>query len=50
MKRNNLLAASIVAVIFLTMTITPLQAQNGNVWSVAFYANPDWAGQPAMGM
>ena len=50
MKRNNLLAVGIVAVLFLAMTVTPLRAQNGNVWSVAFYAKPDWAGQPAMGM
>ena len=44
------IAATVVALVFLAMTITPLLAQNGNVWSVAYYANPDWAGQPAMGM
>jgi hypothetical protein len=50
MKRNNLLAASVVALLFLALAIKPLQAQNGNVWSIAFYANPDWAGEPVMGM
>ena len=50
MKRKTLLSAGVLALVLLAMTITPLLAQNGNVWSVAYYANPDWAGQPAMGM
>ena len=49
MKRNNLLSASVVALVFLAMTITPLQAQNGNVWNVSYFANPDWAGAAGHG-
>ena len=50
MKRNTLLSASVVALVFLAMTITPLLAQNGNIWSVAYFANPNWAAPASMGM
>ena len=50
MKRNTLLSAAVVALVLLAMTITPLLAQNGNVWNVAYFANPNWSAPPTMGM
>mgnify|MGYP001445062216 CR=1 FL=1 len=50
MKRSTLLSAAIMTLVFLAMTVAPLQAQNGNVWNVGYFANPDWAGQPVLGM
>lgn len=50
MKRKTLIAASVVGLVLLAVTITPLLAQSGNVWNVSYYANPNWSGTPAMGM
>lgn len=50
MKRKSLLSASILALVLLAMTITPLLAQSGNVWNVSYFANTNWSAPPAMGM
>jgi hypothetical protein len=50
MKRKTLISVSVVALVFLAMTITPLLAQNGNVWNVSYFANPNWSAPPSMGM
>ena len=39
MKRKSLLSAGIVALVLLAITITPLLAQNGNVWNVSYFNN-----------
>ena len=50
MKRKTLISISVVALVLLAMTITPLLAQNGNVWNVSYFANPNWAAPAAMGI
>ena len=49
MKRNTLLSAAVVALVLLAMTITPLLAQNGNVWNVAYYRQPRLGGAASHG-
>ena len=50
MKRKSLLSAGVVALVLLAITITPLLAQNGNVWNVSYFDNSNWTAPPAMGM
>jgi len=50
MKRKNVMPAIAVALLLLAVMITPLLAQNGNVWNVQFYNNPNWTAPPAMSM
>ena len=50
MKRKSLLSAGIVALVLLAITITPLLAQNGNVWNVSYFNNSNWTAPPAMGI
>ena len=50
MKRKSLISAGVVALVLLAITITPLLAQNGNVWNVSYFNNSNWTAPPAMGM
>jgi hypothetical protein len=50
MKRRILRSVGVVALVLLAVTVTPLLAQNGNVWNVSYFANPNWTAPAAMSM
>jgi hypothetical protein len=52
-KRSALYLATIAVTVVLALVLTVAlpqagQAQNGNTWTVQFYANPDWSGSPSL--
>ena len=50
MKRRILQSVGVVVLVLLALAVTPLLAQNGNVWNVSYFANPNWTAPAAMSM
>lgn len=50
MKRRTFVLAVAVLALLLAIAAQPLLAQNGNVWNIQYYNNPNWSGGPILGM
>lgn len=50
MKRRILQTVGVVVLVLLALAVTPLLAQNGNVWNVSYFANLNWTAPAAMSM
>lgn len=50
MKRRHVVIAAMIVAVLLAVAAQPLLAQNGNIWNIQYYNNPNWSGGPVLGM